>query len=56
MFILLFCYKIDHHSDPCQIVTDLKARREILKKNRRSFKCLKPENTKPYCNMQSKQS
>ena len=42
-------YKNDHYSDQCQIVTDLKARREILKKNRLCFKCLKPEHTKPNC-------
>ena len=45
----LFCYKTDHYSDQCQIVTDLKARREILKKNRICFKCLKPGHTKSYC-------
>ena len=45
----LFCYKTDHYSDQCQIVTDLKARREILKKNRICFKCLKPGHTKPNC-------
>ena len=45
----LFCYKTDHYSDQCQIVTDLKARREILKKNRICFKCLKPGNSKPNC-------
>ena len=45
----LFCYKADHYSDQCQIITDLKARREMLKKNRISFKCLKPGHTKPNC-------
>ena len=45
----LFCYKTDHYSDQCQIVTDLKARREILKKNRICFKCLKPGHAKPNC-------
>ena len=45
----LFCYKTDHYSDQCQIGTDLKARREILKKNRTCFKCLKPGHTKPNC-------
>ena len=45
----LFCYKTDHYSDQCQIVTDLKARREILKKNRICFKFLKPGHAKPNC-------
>ena len=45
----LFCYKTDHYSDQCQIVTDLKARREILKKNRICFKFLKPGHAKPSC-------
>ena len=45
----LFCYKTDHYSDHCQIVMDLNARREILKKNRICFKCLKPGNSKPNC-------
>ena len=45
----LFCYKTDHYGDQCQIITDLKARREILKKSRISFKCLKPGHTKPNC-------
>ena len=39
----------DHYSDQCQIVTNLKTRREILKKNRICFKCLKPEYTKLNC-------
>ena len=45
----LFCYKTDHYSDQCQIVTDLKARKEILKKNRICFKCLKTGHTKLNC-------
>ena len=40
-------YKTDHYSDQCQIVTDLKACREIL--NRICFKYLKPGHTKPNC-------
>ena len=45
----LFCYKTDHYSDLCQIVMDLKTCREILKKNRICFKCLKPGHAKPNC-------
>ena len=45
----LFCYKTDHYSDQCQIVTDLKARREILKENRICSKRFKPGQTKPNC-------
>ena len=47
--MFLFCYKTDHYSNQFQIVTDLKARREILKKNKICFKCLKPGHTKPNC-------
>ena len=45
----LFCYKTDQYSNQFQIVTDLKARREILKKNKICFKCLKPGHTRPNC-------
>ena len=45
----LFCYKTDHYKNQFQIFTDLNARREILNKNRISFKCLKPGHTKPNC-------
>ena len=43
----LFCYKADHYSNQFQIFTDLKARREKLKKNKLCFKCLKPGHIKP---------
>ena len=45
----LFCYKTDHYNNQFQIFTDLNTRREILNKNRISFKCLKPGHTKPNC-------
>ena len=33
----------------CQIATDLKARTEMLRKNRICFKCLRSDHTKPNC-------
>ena len=47
----VYLFKDYQYSDQCQIVTDLRARREILNKNRLCFKCLKYGHTKPNCSI-----
>ena len=44
-----FCQSKEHYSDQCTVVTAQSARREILRKNRCCFNCLKPGHSKKDC-------
>ena len=46
--VCLFC-KEQHYSDKCSKVKNVDDRREILKKNRYCFKCMKPGHSKANC-------
>ena len=46
--VCLFC-KEEHHSHKCSKVKNVNDRREILKRNRYCFKCLKPRHSKANC-------
>ena len=39
--LCIFCNK-GHYSDQCKVITELNSRKEIVKKQRRCFRCMKP--------------
>ena len=49
-----FCKSEEHYSDKCEIIADVQARRDILKKERYCFNCLKPGHAKKDCRIKIK--
>ena len=50
----VFCQSVDHYSDKCIIVTDVDKRRDLLKRNRICFNCLKGGHIKKNCTVKIK--
>ena len=50
----VFCQSVDHYSDKCIIVTDIDKRRDLLKRNRICFNCLKGGHIKKNCTAKMK--
>ena len=52
--VFFFCQNVDHYSDKCNILTEIDKRRELLKRNRLCFNCLRGGHTKKNCRKQIK--
>ena len=50
----MFCDSDKHNSDRCYIVTDIEKRKELLKKNRLCFNCLKGCHQRKNCKVKIK--
>ena len=50
----MFCDKDEHYSDGCNVVTDIKKQKKLLKKNRLYFNCLKGDHQRKNCKVKIK--